>query len=326
MGNHLDGAGGADTLIGGDGDDFLSIGAGADVMDGGAGRDTMVFRKAMVADWQSGVLDTDIATDSWANWEVIQGADGNDRIRTNSWGYAVELRGGAGADTLATCVSGIVSDILRGEDGNDQLNGGAGADTMVGGAGNDRYYVDSAGDNVIEAAGGGTDDVLTSVSFTLRADSAIELLRTTDPSATTALKLTGNSLAQTIQGNAGANIINGKAGSDTLYGRGGRDSFLFDTPLGSDNIDTVADFNAAADTIRLENAIFNAIVGTGALTAAQFRANTSGAAADSSDRITYETDTGKLFYDSNGKAAGGAVQFGLRSPSLTLTNADFFVT
>jgi len=272
------------------------------------------------------VLDADIATDSWTNWEVIQASDGNDRIRTNSWGYAVELRGGGGADMLATGVSGVVSDILRGEDGNDQLNGGAGADTMIGGAGNDRYYVDNAGDKLIEAADGGTDDVLTSVSFTLRADSAIELLRTTDPSATTTLKLTGNALGQTIQGNAGANIINGKSGSDTLYGRGGRDSFLFDKPLGLDNIDAVADFNATADTILLENAIFNAIVGTGALTAAQFVANASGTARDSSDRIVYETDTGKLFYDINGSAVGGAIQFGLLTPGLPLTSEDFFVT
>ena len=43
------------------------------------------------------------------------------------------------------------------------------------------------------------------------------------------------------------------------------------------------------------------------------------------DRIVYETDTGKLFYDSNGNAAGGAVQFGLLTSGLALTNADFFV-
>ena len=42
------------------------------------------------------------------------------------------------------------------------LDGGAGTDTMAGGAGNDTYVVDTAGDVVTEAAGGGTDTVQSS--------------------------------------------------------------------------------------------------------------------------------------------------------------------
>jgi Ca2+-binding RTX toxin-like protein len=98
---------------------------------------------------------------------------------------------------------------------------------------------------------------------------------------------------------------------------------LFNTALGASNVDIVTDFNVAADTISLENAIFTAIVGTGTLTVAQFTANASGIAQDASDRIVYETDTGKLFYDSNGSAAGGAVQFAVLDSGLTITNADF---
>ena len=67
---------GNDFLYGRDGNDFLYTGLGADVMDGGDGYDTVVFHKAMVADWQSGVLDADIASDPWANWEAIQGFGG----------------------------------------------------------------------------------------------------------------------------------------------------------------------------------------------------------------------------------------------------------
>ena len=136
---------------------------------------------------------------------------------------------------------------------------------------------------------------------------------------------TGNSFVNKLIGNSGNNILNGGSGSDTLTGLGGNDSFVFDTALGATNVDTITDFNVVNDTIRLENAIFTTIAGTGTLTAAQFVANASGTAADSSDRIVYETDTGKLFYDSNGNAAGGAVQFGLLTSGLAVTNADFLV-
>jgi serralysin len=141
---------GNDYLYGQGGDDFLYIGSGADVMDGGAGYDTMVFHKTMVADWQSGVLDADIGADAWYGWEAIQGSGGDDVIRTNSWGFSVELRGGAGDDLLATGVTGVVSDILNGESGNDTLNGGAGADLLTGGTGADTFVV---------GAGGGIDTI-----------------------------------------------------------------------------------------------------------------------------------------------------------------------
>ena len=101
---------------------------------------------------------------------------------------------------------------------------------------------------------------------------------------------------------------------------------MFNTALNAaTNVDQITDFNVAADTIILENAIFSTIVGTGTLTAAQFVANTAGTAQDASDRIVYETDTGRLFYDSNGDAAGGATQFAQLAAGLALTNNDFLI-
>ena len=63
---------------------------------------------------------------------------------------------------------------------------------MLGLGGNDTYYVDNAGDMVNEAAGGGTDQVLTSVSYTLAAGQEIEALSTTNSAGTGAINLTGN--------------------------------------------------------------------------------------------------------------------------------------
>ena len=100
------------------------------------------------------------------------------------------------------------------------------------------------------------------------------------------------------------------------------DTFLFTTALGATNIDSLTDFDVAADTIRLENAIFTGLA-TGTLAASAFVANTSGNAADASDRIIYETDTGRLFFDMDGTGVTAKIHFATLASGLALTNADF---
>ncbi len=77
--------------------------------------------------------------------------------------------------------------------------------------------------------------------------------------------------------------------------------------------------------MRLENAHFTAIVGTGVLTAGQFVSNTTGVATDADDRMIYETDTGNIYYDINGNGAGGRVHIAVLDANLGITAADFFV-
>ena len=69
----------------------------------------------------------------------------------------------------------------------------------------------------------------------------------------------------------------------------------------------------------------NAVFAQVGLTADQFVRNTTGLAADGNDHIIYETDTGWLYYDSNGSAAGGSTHFATLAANLALTNADFIV-
>ncbi|MCA9268540.1 MAG: calcium-binding protein, partial [Planctomycetales bacterium] len=91
--------------------------------------------------------------------------------------------------------------------------------------------VDGAGDMVVETAGNGTADrvaVRGVGNFALAAGVSIELFTTANSTATTAVNLTGNELAQTIVGNAGDNTLGdgGGAGADLLRGLGGNDNYV----------------------------------------------------------------------------------------------------
>lgn len=112
---------------------------------------------------------------------------------------------------------------LTGGAGEDTLDGGAGADVLTGGGGNDTYYVDNVGDQVVEAAGGGTDTVHTTVSWTLTAGSEIEKVVA---DGTTNIALTGNAHAAELDGNAGVNRLDDGGAADTLIGGGGPDTYV----------------------------------------------------------------------------------------------------
>jgi Ca2+-binding RTX toxin-like protein len=117
---------------------------------------------------------------------------------------------------------------IIGNAGNNFIDGGAGADTLNGLGGNDTYVVDNAGDQVIEAAGGGNDFVIATTTFALNAGAEVETLSTSDSGNTAAIGLTGNEFGQTIIGNAGNNFLNGGGGADTLQGLAGNDIYIVD--------------------------------------------------------------------------------------------------
>lgn len=244
---------------------------------------------------------------------------GGDDVYNGTGGSVIGVvRGGLGNDTLR---GGTGDEIFDGDFDDDFINGGGGADTMTGGLGDDVFVVDDEGDVVIEVAGQGADEVRSSVSYTMTA--GIERLVLTGSAA---IDATGNASRGTIVGNRGDNVISGLGGIDMLIGGKGRDTFVFDSNLNAaSNVDTITDFNLRDDLIELDTAIFGEIAGSGALTAGQFRANAAGAAGDADDRIIYETDTGRLFYDRDGNGAAAAVQFALIENLKAITAADFVV-
>ncbi|MER9756475.1 calcium-binding protein [Mesorhizobium sp. M0166] len=307
------------TIVGNAGINILTGGGGANVIYGGSGADSMAGHGGNDSYYVDNASDKVV--------EALGG--GADKVLT---AVSHTLSAGSEIEILATTrLSGTTAinltgnefaQTIQGNAGVNVINGGSGADTMVGYLGNDTYYVDNAGDKVVEVAGGGTDRVLTSVSHALSAGSQIELLTTTNPSGTAAINLTGNAFAQTIQGNAGANIINGGGGADILTGNGGNDAFVFNSALGAGNIDRITDFDKLQDKIQLDDAVFAGLK-LGGLSSDAFFAGT--AAHDSSDHIIYNSSTGALSFDSDGIGGASQIQFATLSPGLSFTAGSFLV-
>ena len=143
------------------------------------------------------------------------------------------------------------NDSLNGYDGNDTLDGSAGSDTMVGGAGNDTFYVDNAGDVIIEVrANGGIDMVISSVSYTLIG--GIENLTLVGADA---INCTGNLLENVIRGNGAGNALRGGSGDDFLVGNGGDDTLI--GGLGADTLDGGAGMDFVAYSAATSSVVVN---------------------------------------------------------------------
>lgn len=340
----LEGFGGNDKIYGYAGNDTIDGGSGADIMTGGLGSDTYfvdnVSDKVIETGGTSGGIDTVHASASWIMPGSVEKLilKGTTAIHGTGDNTANTITGNTGANNL----SGLGgNDILNGGAGNDILNGGTGTDTMTGGLGDDTYFVDQNGDKTIEGSGSGTgtDTVKSSITWILGAN--VENLILT---GTTALNGTGNTLANTLTGNSGANILNGLAGADKLVGNGGndilngglgkdiltgsagKDVFLFNTVLGSANVDKITDFSVVDDTIKLSHGTFAKLAISSPLNSGRFRSSIDGTAADANDYILYNTQTGALLYDVDGNGTGVAVQFAtLGNKPQNVTAADFVV-
>ncbi len=322
----LDGSSGNDSLSGGAGTDWLDGGSGNDTMNGGAGNDTYVVDSSRDRVFESTTATSGIDA---GGIDTVQSAV-SFNLDASSGVRFVERLTLTGTANIAA-IGNALANILTGNAGNNVLNGGLGNDTMIGGAGNDTYIVDSTRDRVIETMtttsgidAGGIDTVQSAVSFNLDASAGVQFVERLTLTGTADTNGTGNALANRLTGNAGNNVLNGGLGNDTMIGGAGNDTFVFNTALGRGNVDRLTDFSVLEDTIHLEDAIFVGLA-TGNLTASAFAANLTGAATDALDRIIYEKDTGRLYFDADGSGAGARFHFATLSSSLALTSVDFFV-
>ncbi len=151
---------------------------------------------------------------------------------------------GTGADD--SIFGGRGDDLLVGDAGNDTLDGGRDNDIMRGGTGDDTYFVDAVGDQVIENPDEGIDTLRSTVDVTLPAN--VENLvvfgnspalrrgvgnelnnRIVDESAVIAVDLFGGGGDDVLIGSTRNNLLDGGTGNDTMTGGSGNDTYVVDS-------------------------------------------------------------------------------------------------
>ncbi len=219
------------------GNDRLTSFNGLDTLIGGLGDDTYFVDQAgdQVVELPGGGTDTVYARSSYqlAAGEEIEylRAFLTTALTLTGNEFDNQIFGTAGNDTL------------DGGAGNDVLKGGAGLDTLIGGLGDDIYFVDDAGDVIVEAAGGGTDTLYSSADYALATGVEVESLRV---SGSTGRTLRGNDLDNRIFGNAGDDTLDGGTGNDLLHGRDGDDTII------TTGASAIINGGSGDDTIRLD--------------------------------------------------------------------------
>lgn len=340
--DHIHGGSGHDQLFGEAGDDRLHGGDGDDTLDGGAGNDTLQGGAGI--DTLRGGLGADTYLLSVAGDVIVEAPDGGGDTVLAGYTYTLLgnlenllLTGtgnlkGTGNELGNHLVGNSGSNVLVGRGGNDTLQGGAGVDRLDGGAGNDIYITDAA-DVVMELASGGTADLIRS-AFSRALDANVEHLELL---GTARINGTGNALANSVTGNSGVNTLSGLGGNDILQGGGGADRLLggaghdrlqggagldnLSGGLGNDSFvfasraqagDVITDFRNVVgdnDDFRIGAAAFGGgLEGGRQLLASQFQVamdNVLQGPAEANIRFIFEIDATKLWFDSNGSAAGG---------------------
>ena len=222
----LNGTGNADVniLTGNGGNNTLDGKVGADTMIGGAGNDTYIVDDVgdVITEGSAAGTDTVLASSTFS-------------LATFANVENLTLTGALAIDGTGNALNNVIT----GNSAANTIDGGLGNDTMIGGAGNDVYIVNATLDVITEVAAGGTDEVQSTVTYSLETFTQVENLTLTGSAN---INGTGNALVNVMWGNTGNNTIDGGAGADTMTGNGGNDTYIID------NVGDTVDAGSGIDT------------------------------------------------------------------------------
>jgi serralysin len=252
----------------------------------------------------------------------LHGAGGNDVVA-----------GGEGNDILS---GGEGNDVVSGGEGNDNLGWIAGDDILLGGDGDDHLSVWAieGSDDVFLSGGDGTDslDVVGTGPVTINLEEGF-MTTTTNQGAAVSIQLAsiedvfvGSDSSANVIGNAednfffvtnGDDTLNGREGNDFLFAGPGEDTYVLDAAPGEANADRIIIENYSAevdgfderDTIALDNDVMAALGAEGDFGTEDERFYAAAGAtggAEEDDRVIYDTEAGRLYYDADGSGAGEA--------------------
>jgi uncharacterized delta-60 repeat protein len=354
---------GNDSINGGAGDDNIASGTGNDTIDGGAGNDSLSISNS--SDTANTTIAYTTATNgvitggsnhgtTFKNIETLNittgsGADNIDISATTAtpanFGFYVGnsvssgtgndiIKGGAGDDRINsgtgndTINSGNGGDTIDAGAGDDIINAGLGTDNVTGGTGNDllivNYSTDTGGIslNLTDNGTAGYSGFVSDNSFTNAVDfNGIERF-----------DVTGGSGDDDLSGGKNNDVFKGGAGDDTLDGGLGADTFGFGgvgvTTVTGLGIDTISNFVANTDKIKLYKSTFSAIstaagasIGTNFISVADDTLVAAQTAA-----IIYSRGSGGLFYNADAATPGSGAnggKFAILPTALTLSASDF---
>ena len=228
--------------------------------------------------------------------DTLRGTAGDDVITGN--GGDDLLIGRGGNDTMS---GGEGNDILRGNDGNDIMDGGDGADVLVGNDGDDQMS-GGAGNDILRGRVGSDDLDGGDGDDRLSAGSDDDVVN-------------GGEGDDVLSGGDGDDTLNGGAGNDWIRPGAGMDTVIFDA-YGMVNADRIRGFDSDDDTLAFDATVFD----LGAGFEANFVIGTEAAEAD--DRLIYDQDAGRLWYDADGDGAGVVELVARFDPGTVITVDD----
>ncbi|MBR2180148.1 MAG: hypothetical protein IJ862_07135 [Selenomonadaceae bacterium] len=277
------------VINGEDGNDILMSSSSYTTINGGSGKDTIYSNKDKIL--TNGGADNDVIISGHWGPEIIyhdtyteekESLDIAATILDTSEG-AINIskgtiKGGKGNDTIAISSKSSMNVVQYANgDGNDVVYGYTSMDTIHITSGN--YTTQISGDDVIINVGTGsvklkntkgiklnikgtysgsstttttsTLNITNSYKSPITVDSGVKNINASN--RTTAVKITGNSLANSIKGGKGNNTLVGGKGNDTLTGGSGKNVFQYANGDGSDVITNYGN----NDTIEITDGIYS---------------------------------------------------------------------